>query len=235
MVSQSFNQNIRETISLAEKFGLLFQAGSCVSLVTPPEVKFMSRRAVSYREVYDTIVSFQSFNLMLEDRSFFQFTEVEANSDVRLVYYPNPYQFVEYLSERREILKLLESEEITDIEYEQFTSEADFTSDIPVIRYDLSLNQHCKLYHPAAHFHIGFHAENRWPVDRVLTPKAFFLKTLYSYYQRKWKTQEQNTIDEIENVFDMLYREEIRKNCPLISEMSPKHFDRIEHERLHFR
>lgn len=235
MVSQSFNQNIRETIALAEKFGLLFQAGASVSLATPPEVKFISRRAASYREVYDAIISFQSFNLMLDDRSFFQFTEVEANRDVRLAYYPNPYQFAEYLSERREIIQLLDSQEITDIEYEQFTSEAVFTSDIPVIRYDLSLNQHCKFYHPAAHFHIGFHADNRWPVDRVLTPKAFFLKTLYNYYQNKWKAQENSTINEVENVFDTLYRQELRSNCPLISEISPQHFDRVEQERLHFR
>jgi len=234
-MNQSFNKSIRDTITLAEKHGLLFQAGASSSLQVPREVKFKTRKASSYKEVYDVIVEYQSFNLMLKDRSIFQFTETEKQRDVRLVFYPNPYQFSEYLSERRDALEMLNSQEITELEYEQLISEGEFSSDIPVIRYDLSIDQHCKLYHPAAHFHIGFHAENRWPVNRALTPKAFFLKTLYNYYTKEWKEQEQVDGEFIFNHYDQLYRAELQDNCPTISDLSPINFDQIEGERLHFR
>ncbi|MBB1335886.1 MULTISPECIES: DUF2290 domain-containing protein [unclassified Pseudoalteromonas] len=235
MIRQSFNQSIKATIALADKYGLLLQAGASNSFTAPAEVKHMTRRAKSYKEVYDAIVSYQSFNLMLTDKAVFQFTETEPERDVRLAYYPNPYRFTGYLSERRDALELLQNDEISEIEYEQLTSEADFMSDIPVIRYDLSLDQHCKFYHPAAHFHIGFHAENRWPVDRILTPKAFFFKTLCNYYPDKWKEPENYVGNKLENPLDRLYRLELSKNCPSISVNSPDHFAQIEAERLHFK
>lgn len=234
-MSRDFNSSIRETIILAEQHGLLFQAGASASLSAPAEVISKTRKATSYKEVYDTIALYQSFNLMMEDKSFFQFTEKEPNKEIRLAYYPNPYQFSEYMSEKREALDLLHNQEITDIEYEQLISEADFTSDIPVIRYDLSFRQHCKLYHPTAHFHIGFHAENRWPVGRMLTPKAFFLKTLYNYYPKKWRERETIEGESVTNILDSLYRSELHNNCPLISDLSQTHFEQIEKERLHFR
>ncbi|MER1920507.1 DUF2290 domain-containing protein [Proteus mirabilis] len=234
-MNKKFNQSIRETITLAEQHGLLFQAGASSSLSTPAEVISKTRKATSYKEVYDTLALSQSFNLMMKDKSFFQFTETEPNKEVRLAYYPNPYQFSEYMFEKREALDLLHNKEITDIEYEQLMSEADFTSDIPVIRYDLSFKQHCNLYHPTAHFHIGFHAENRWPVGRLLTPKAFFLKTLYNYYSEKWREQEATDGSTVTNILDSLYRSDLRNECPLVSDLDPKKFERIEEERLHFR
>lgn len=233
-MSKNFNQSIRETITLADQYGLLFQAGSSSSLSVPPEIRSKTRKATSYKEVYNTITSYQSFNLMMKDMSFFQFTETEPNKEVRLAYYPNPYQFSEYMSEKREALDLLNNNQITETEYEQLISEADFTSDVPVIRYDLSFKQHCKLYHPTAHFHIGFHAENRWPVGRVLTPKAFFLKTLYNYYPEKWRELETSEGDTIKNIWDSIYRSELLSNCPLVSDLSPQHFEQMEKERLHF-
>lgn len=62
---------------------------------------------------------YQDFNLMMDDHSYFQFTESKAEEDVRLAYYPNPYQFVEYENDKREALNMLESNEITQDEYEQ--------------------------------------------------------------------------------------------------------------------
>ena len=234
-MSSEFNRNVVKVIELADKLGLLFQAGAAASLNASYEVKTTTRKATSYSEVYDVITGQQEFNLMLSDRSIFQFTETKKNEDLRLVYYPNPYQFVEYQSIRKEALELLNSQEFTEVEYEQYISETDFSCDVPVIRYDLSIEQHCEYYHPAAHFHIGFYAENRWPVDRILTPLAFFLKILANYYPSTWKSQEDLSQEPKVNTLDLQYRTELKNSCEVISVISPKHFKAIELERMCFR
>ncbi|MEZ8674489.1 DUF2290 domain-containing protein [Vibrio cyclitrophicus] len=233
-MSSEFSRSIVEIINKADKLGLLFQAGSASSLNASYEVKRVTRNATSYREVYDTIISNQEFNLMLSDQSVFQFTEVSERADVRLVYYPSPYQFVEYQSLKREALDLLNSQEFTEAEFEQYLTEAEFTCDIPVIRYDLSIKQHCEMYHPAAHFHIGFYAENRWPVNRVLTPYAFFLTILSNYYPSSWKNAEYISEASKSNELDDIYRRELNINCPTVCTLDPDKFKKIEGERLHF-
>ena len=42
------------------------------------------------------------------------------------------------------------------------------------------------LQHPAAHFHIGMHTENRWAVAREITPRAFALLLSKLYYSEDW-------------------------------------------------
>lgn len=93
--------------------------------------------------------------------------------ELRYAYYPNPYQFLEYQKELKDCNDLLNNEIITEENYSQMISEAIFTHDIPSIRYDYSPTQYEERFHPASHFHIGFHGENRWPVTRVLTPYSF--------------------------------------------------------------
>lgn len=207
----------------------LAQAGASSSLNASVEFKKMSRRATSYQELYNEGVKFQDFNIMLTDNSFFQFTEKKADEDVRLAYYPNPYKFVEYLQERKEALSMLDSNELSLPEYEQLMTECNTKGDVPLIRYDLSVDQHCKKYHPAAHFHIGFHTENRWAVNRVLTPYAFFLKILIHYYPSLWFDFGDRG-DELDNILDLKYREELSR-CSLLSN---QYFLDIEKDRLHF-
>ncbi|NGZ69231.1 DUF2290 domain-containing protein [Vibrio aestuarianus subsp. cardii] len=234
-MAMTFTQSIIATINLADDLGMLFQAGAANSLNVSYEVKKITRNAVSYREVYDAISTQQEFNLMLSDQSVFQFTENKAQEDIRLVYYPSPYQFVEYQSLKREAIELLNSQELTEVEFEQYITEAEFTCDIPVIRYDLSLGQHCELYHPAAHFHIGFFAENRWSVNRVLTPYSFFMTILLNYYPKIWASEKNHSEEPKSNRLDVFYRKELKQNCPKISEIRPKYFVEIESARLHFR
>lgn len=235
-MNSDFNQNISKCIKFLDDRDLLFQASCSTSLSASPEFKKMARRSISYKELYDTGTKCQDFNVMMTDKSFFQFTRTKVFNkitkaeefDLRLVYYPNPYKFVEYQENKLEIEKMYENEEITLEEYQQFLSEEFFTSDIPLIRYDLSKNQYCENYHPTAHFHIGFHAENRWPVRRELTPMAFMLKILMHYYTKWWKDLGDNGIEE--NTLTALYREEITR-CPLIE---TTYFSRLEEGRLHF-
>jgi hypothetical protein len=228
-VSSEFAKNIGICVELAAENNFLFQAGTPASLNASCKFKSSSRRSISYRELYDVGVNNQDFNLMIYDRSYFQFTENKMGEDIRLAYYPNPYQYSEYQHERKVASELLESDQLTEDEYEQLLAEGDFTCDIPMIRYDLSINQYCGKYHPAAHFHIGYHTENRWPVKRKLTPFAFFLKILMLYYSQIWR----RVGDEgklFPNKLDILYRQEI-KNCHLLED---EYFTRHENDRLHF-
>lgn len=227
-MSDNFRKSLASCLELLAKNELLFQAGPMYSLDASASFKKVARRSMSYKEVYDSGVENQDFNLMLFDQSFFQFTEVKSESDVRLAYYPNPYQFVNYRSQKKEALELLECGELSLSDYEQLVSEEDFTCDIPVIRYDLSLKQHCEKYHPAAHFHIGFFAENRWPVRRVLTPYAFLLKILMHYYPKVWFNVGDRGDDN--NWLDLAYRNELT-SCNILQQ---DFFKQEEVERLHF-
>ena len=81
---------------------------------------------------------------------------------------------------------MFDNGELTDIEYQQLINEAEFILDIPLIRYDYSPSQYDEKFHPASHFHIGFHSDNRWPVAKVLNPLIFFIKIISMYYKSVW-------------------------------------------------
>lgn len=225
-MSSNFGRSVFRSINFANDYSLLYQAGCSSSLSPTDTFKKMCLKANSYRELYDCAICYQDFNLMLFDKSFFQFTELAENKELRLAYFPNPYTFSESLAHRQAANDMLERSEITLDEFEQIISEETFSCDIPIIRYDLSEKQYCEMKHPTAHFHIGFFSENRWPSRRVMTPFSFFLKVLRLYYSGTW--------DEINkrqgNSLDELYRAEIAK-CLYISE---EYFSEIEAQRFFF-
>lgn len=207
MTDIDLNTSIRKVATLATNLGLDLQHGPRVSLVVSDELKKISRSSKYYKDIYNRIAEYSEFNLMLTDRSCFQFFEKRNNKgeqEVRYAYYPNPYKFAEFQKELRDCSELLEANIITQEEYNQFICEATFTHDIPSIRYDYSPSQYDEYFHPASHFHIGFHSENRWPVSRVLTPYTFFLKILAMYYLDIWKNKFhyscQETLNDIFNI-----------------------------------
>jgi hypothetical protein len=228
-MSKSFKASILSCIECIANIDYLFQAGTVSSLQASSDFKHKSRKAVYYREIYEAGTTNQDFNLMLKDRSYFQFTENVEGENIRLAFYPNPFQFIEYQNHKKEALELLDDNELTESEYEQILSEGEFSSDIPLIRYDLSVKQHCDNYHPAAHFHIGFNANNRWPVGKKLTPYVFMLKIIMLYYPDLWfKYGDQGEGNE--NNLDIIYRNELSK-CDLVPD---EYFKKIEKERLNF-
>lgn len=206
--------------------GLLAHAGSVVSLRASSDFKRVARKARNYREVYDAALNSQQFNLLLDDGAFFQFSLLD-NGDIRLAFYPNPYKFIEYMDLKQDAQELLEAKELTIEEYSQILSEADFNADIPTIRYDYSVNQYNDFYHPAAHFHIGYHSENRWPVRKILTPYAFTLKVLRHYYVGLWVGD-----DKLENFLDL--DQEYRQAAMECEEVNSDYFSEEELQRFYF-
>lgn len=223
-----FNKSIRDCFETADVMGLLAQAGSSVSLNASDKFKKTSLRSQHYWEIYDTGISQQDFNVLLSDHSFFQF-HLQESGDIRLAFYPNPYRFIEYQEYQRDALQMLEEQEITQEEYFQLLSEGSFTCDIPAIRYDYSIEQYCENYHPAAHLHIGFYAENRWPVRRILTPHAFMLKILRNYYLKTWIKTSGEIINPDDDFLDKRYRNEVAQ-C---KKLKTHHFSSFEGQRLH--
>ncbi|MEO1871699.1 MAG: DUF2290 domain-containing protein [Cobetia sp.] len=203
-MSKIFDQSVLKSIRTLHSINFLTQAGAANSLNVSDSFKKLSFRSKSYMQVYDAGIRGQEFNVLLKDDSFFQFTE-QVNGDIRLAFYPNPYRFIEYMGYKEEVLDLLDEDSITLDEYSQFLSEGSFTCDVPVIRFDYSIDQYDSFDHPAAHLHIGFYAENRWPVRKILTPHAFMLKVLRNYYVYLWSGE-----NKLENCveLDTLYQHE---------------------------
>ena len=182
--------NIRKVVRLAVSLELDLHHGPRQSLEVNKYLKKLCKTSPYYREIYDYIATYKQYNLMLKDESCLQFYEKKnatGEQELRYAYYPNPYSFVDFRKEVRAIQQLFDNNEITHEEYSQLLNEAEFIYDIPLIRYDYSPSQYNQFHHPASHFPIGFHGENRWPVTKVLTPLVFFLKVLSLYYSDIWK------------------------------------------------
>jgi hypothetical protein len=72
----------------------------------------------------------------------------------------------------------------------------------PVLRYEYSDSQYRKIRHPISHLHIGTYGEDRWSVEKFLTPYAFCLQIAKMYFGEHWEalTEEEGPIRK--NPFD---------------------------------
>lgn len=228
-MSKEFNQSINMCVNFLKDIDYLLHTVNCSSLIASDNFRKASTRALNYREIYDVGIANQDFNFVMDDKSFFQFHEKSENTELRLAFYPNPYNSIATKKFIDDAQDLFDSGEISLAEYEQYISEENILSDMPLIRYDLSFKQYCDRYHPTAHFHIGFHSENRWPVKRILTPYCFMLNILSLYYQYLWKKHGDQG-EGLPNRLDLLYRVEVQK-CQALDATK---FKAHESERLHF-
>jgi hypothetical protein len=219
-----FNTSLRKCLSVLEKIKYYQHVGTINSLKPSSELLRLTKYSAKYTEVYDVAIRNNDFNFVLSDSSFFQFSE--SSDGVRFAYYPNPYKFVEYESDKKDALEMLNNNEISPEDYEQLLSESKFMIDTPAIRYDLSYKQYCKDFHPTAHLHVGLFVENRWPVKRHLTPYAFLLKVLSIYYVDLWK--EKNLED------DYYLQNEYKSEAQLCSLISEENFTAEEARKFSF-
>lgn len=189
MTDIDLNFYIRKVAFLSQELKIDLHHGPRNSLQVYSELKKLCKTSPYYREIYDYIIDYNQYNISLIDQGCFQFSESrnsEGEQELRYAYYPNPYQFIDFKKEVKSIQELFDNGELTDIEYQQLINEAEFILDIPLIRYDYSPSQYDEKFHPASHFHIGFHSDNRWPVAKVLNPLIFFIKIISMYYKSVW-------------------------------------------------
>jgi hypothetical protein len=142
----------------------------------------------TYVKLYLRGLSLSHYNFCLKDYSFFQFGWEERNV-VRYAFFPNPFvtnqSAVEDFKRRQE---LVESGLLTLEEYLALLRDSPPEGRVPLLRYENAPAQWKELRHPCSHLHVGYHAENRWAVSRILTPLAFTMFVAKQYYIAEWRT-----------------------------------------------
>jgi hypothetical protein len=149
------------------------------------------------------------YNFLRTDYSYFQFSW-SSPERVRYAFYPNPFEGSAADFKRRR--ELVESGLITQDEYLSMLRDARLDPRVPLLRYEHAPDQYKGLHHPCSHFHIGHHADNRWALNRLLTPLAFTLLILKLYYGSVWRELGLDEADECGNSFETALIEE-KTNC----------------------
>lgn len=173
---------------------------------------------VAYEDLYLIGLRYKDFNLSLMDFSYLQFG-ISEERHVRYAYYPNPFlgaapQALSELSELREYL----AEGLIDVEeYLQKIVELRRTQHPPLIRYENSPKQYIERIHPCSHFHLGHHDNNRWPLKRLLTPRAFSMIILRHLYSESWVSKPNVNLKGRSDEPDVFYEEE-RLGCNILGD-----------------
>ena len=184
----------------------------------------------NYRDIYLAAVSLSYYNVMLLDYSIFQFSWTNDHT-WRLAYLPNPWVAgVHGVEERiREWENLEALGELSDEDVANLISELPYFGSIPPIRFEYAVNQYREMIHPAAHFHLGRHTENRWPVARTLNPLTFAMLVSKLYYPAAWDAK------------SCFHHEAVGEHCVearLIRELQASQvvhdFSPVERQSLHF-
>jgi hypothetical protein len=163
----------------------------------------------SYITVYLSGINLSHYNFLLTDYSYFQFSWSPSDS-VRYAYYPNPFEGSG--ADFKRWRELVESDLITQDEYLSILRDARLDPRVPLLRYEYAPDQYKQLHHPCSHLHIGHQADNRWALNRLLTPRAFTLLILKHYYGAVWRDIGRDESDECGNSFETALIDE-KTNC----------------------
>lgn len=223
-------------IARAWKFAEALKLGEAFSNPAPmrPDEEFRSVALDPerhYEELYLCGLRRGQYNFILNDYSYFQFG-IEQDDHVRFAYYPNPF----YGATPTAVSELVELRQyVTEgvLEYEEYLhkmSELRQGQHPPLIRYENAPNQYLELRHPCSHLHLGHHSDNRWPVQRLLTPVAFALLIFKGFYPRAWVECGKGTLEGENNKLDDALIAE-RQNCRVLSD---EFFSPREQQTPHF-
>ncbi|MDR7380415.1 hypothetical protein J2X19_005122 [Rhodoferax ferrireducens] len=184
-----------------------------------------------YTQTYIAGLSLSHYNILLSDYSYFQFSW-ESEHCVRYAFYPNP--FISGNDDEVKAIKkwrdLVESDFLTHEEFLRLLTDRPPSSGVPMFRYENAPSQRKKFKHPCSHFHIGFHSENRWPLERILTPYAFSLLVFKAYYGLPWIEYGDEEEPEIGNRFERILLNE-KSNCPIVPQLL---FENVERRTFFF-
>jgi hypothetical protein len=182
-------REIRNSIFRAWQFVDEIKLGETFSDGAPLNVHVEFRDLVlrsnsDYVTIYLAGLNFAHYNFVLSDFSFFQFSW-SSNESLRHAYYANPFASkIEDLKRRKE---LIEAGMMTEEENLAILREEGIDPRAPLIRYEYAPEQYRPLLHPSSHFHIGHHDDNRWALNRVVSPFVFTLLIVKHYYGPVWK------------------------------------------------
>jgi hypothetical protein len=187
-----------------------------VSSLAPLAVDEVFRRLVldpdaSYRAIYLLGLSRSHYNLLLSDYAYLQFSWASPAS-WRLAYYPNPW--ITGVASAEEAVGSWEEFEqhglLANEDVDELIADLPYLASVPPIRFEYSVDQYREIDHPAAHMHIGRHAENRWPFARLLDPLTFSMVIVKLYYPALWNPQSRFVDDTVKNCLEAALVEALR-------------------------
>lgn len=184
MIARDFDASVRSTYHFLKECKLIRSAIALKSHFPSREfLEFALTASTPYRDLFLCGLRNSDYNFLFSDYAYLQFTFTEKQH-YRFAYYPNP--FVSSENTARELDEMVHEGLINFEEYSNIVSDHSYEITKPLIRFELDCAAYVRLTHPAAHFHIGMHAENRWPVCRRLTPRGFSLLLVKLYYGSEW-------------------------------------------------
>lgn len=188
MDGAEFGSKLRAAMDFFDDVGLIRTVSSIHSLPVREEFNAVALAPESsYKEIYLCAVSNSYYNIMLQDFSILQFSWT-SDEAWRLAYLPNPWiSGVEGAIEKVAEWEILE--ELGRYDQEEVAlliGDLPYYGSIPPIRFEFSVAQYRELSHPSAHFHIGRHTENRWPLSKKLNPLTFSMIIVKMYYVNNW-------------------------------------------------
>lgn len=142
----------------------------------------------SYESLYLCGLQNGDYNIQLSDFSYFQFG-LSREDHVRFAYYPNPFlgSSPEVVAEVNELREYVQEGLVTVEEFLHRVAEIRNSQHAPLLRYENAPDDYVKFVHPCSHFHFGHHNENRWQLQRVLSPLAFALIVFQQFHSAGWR------------------------------------------------
>lgn len=172
---------------------------------------------VTHAELYHYCLERSLYNILLFDHSFFQFGW-DGGGSLRYAFYPNPYvSQAEALHKFRRYRQMVRNNAIDEEEFSQLVSTMHSAGGVPIFRYEYSAGQRVSLAHPASHMHIGVHSQNRWAFSRVLTPPAFTMLMVKSYFPGEWLLGEEGVVNGEINIHERSLIDE-KANCRMMGD-----------------
>jgi hypothetical protein len=143
----------------------------------------------SYENLYSSALQHGDYNIQLVDFSFLQFG-ISKQDHVRFAYYPNPFlgSSSSAIAEVNELREYVTEGIVTVEQFLHRISEIRNSQHAPLLRYENAPDQYVEFSHPCSHFHFGHHSENRWQVQRVLTPLSFAMIVFEQFHGSIWQT-----------------------------------------------
>lgn len=213
MNEAKFTKSINSSFQLYTDLGLARSFQVPASLSVNLEFNRLALNTITpYPDLFFSGLKLNQFNFILKDLSYFQFSR--NMNDVRYAFYPSPFD-PKMLKVLDELTNALDSNTLEDEAYNVCIESLPSNYCRPVIRYDYSPDQYKPVKHPTAHFHIGTFGEDRWCVERLLTPYAFALQMAKMYFGEYWEAlTEEDDNERRSNEFDRLLNEE-RSACKI--------------------
>lgn len=181
-------------------------------------LRFAFSDAEGYEDVYLAGLRNRDYNILLRDYSYLQYS-ISKEHHVRFAYYPNPFlgNSQSAMSELSDLRIYVDEGAMTTEEYLLQVAELRNSQHPPLFRYENAPDQYEELVHPCSHFHLGHHSDNRWQLQRTLTPLAFTILVARHFYPSTWHQEEDIVLFEKQQAPDAFY-EEAKLDCRILGD-----------------